>query len=145
MGIEFGDVVVAHKDVVERAKGMKLDISGEGTVEQLKDTGMSTEQALVSFPNHRCWIYTNEISKAFGENTEEEISEIRKNTILDMLERVIQYEHVAINHYYGLMGTSDALHVKGSDITRKLTEEIIKDRELTITKLDALHKKLVSL
>ncbi|GAH28710.1 unnamed protein product, partial [marine sediment metagenome] len=63
MDIKKGDKVVALKHVIERAKSMDIDVSGEGTVEQLKDVGMSTEQALVSFPNHRCWIYVHEIIK----------------------------------------------------------------------------------
>ena len=76
MDIKKGDKVVALKHVIARAKSMDIDVSGEGTVEQLKDVGMSTEQALVVFPYHRCWIYVNEISKEKASRTvKEEIQE----------------------------------------------------------------------
>lgn len=64
-GLRIGDEVVAPEDVVEIAEGTGYDISGVGIVEQLKDVGKPTEQALVAFPNHRCWIYLHELRQPF--------------------------------------------------------------------------------
>ena len=132
MDIKKGDKVVALKHVIERAKSMDIDISGEGTVEQLKDTGMSTEQALVSFPNYRCWIYTNEISKE-----KESISDEYEKLVEDIEDRL---------HNAGFTGVHAIMsHVEASfkhfGIDWKLKSRHAYRRELEFLKAEKERQK----
>lgn len=72
-----------------------------------------------------------------------EIKEKRKQTILEMITGHIQHENESVNHYWGLIGTAEALGLDGSDMIRSVVEDIIRDENKHIDKLLTLRQKLI--